>query len=247
MNKYLPFLLILLSPFPAEGPAFRDLFIIWNVGQGQWVTANQRNRCEHFDFGGEIMPMSKIKNQCSGKDNYLYLSHWDYDHWGGLKRLIKSIPNLCHAPWPLLTLGKTLPKIAHPIPLCKSPLEPWYRPEIDFVKQKGIVSNDLSQVFVFQNRILIPGDSTTRMEELWTANLRKLEKKRIQVLILGHHGSKTSTSEALLQHLPHLKLAIATAREARYGHPHSVVLHRLKNHRVPVLRTEDWGNIGLEL
>ncbi|MBK7961611.1 MAG: hypothetical protein IPK04_10715 [Bdellovibrionales bacterium] len=85
------------------------------------------------------------------------------------------------------------------------------------------------------------------MEKIWAANLTNLETKQIKVLILGHHGSKTSTSEALLQRLPRLKFAIATARESRYGHPHFVVLNRLRQHRIPILRTEDWGHIGLEL
>jgi competence protein ComEC len=247
MKKYLFFALILLSAFPAEGPAFHDIFIIWNVGQGQWLTGNLSDRCEHFDFGGEKFPLNKIKYHCSGKENHLQLSHWDFDHWGGLKRLIKIIPTLCHAPWPPLGLEKKLPGIAHTIPLCKKSLEPWYRPETNHINKKDLTSNDLSQIFIFQNQILIPGDSTNRMEKIWAANLTNLETKQIKVLILGHHGSKTSTSEALLQRLPRLKFAIATARESRYGHPHFVVLNRLRQHRIPILRTEDWGHIGLEL
>lgn len=247
MKKYFIFILITLTTFPAQGPTFRDVFIIWNIGQGQWLTANQETRCDHFDFGGEKFPLNKIKQQCFGKENHLHLSHWDYDHWGGLKRMVKLLPTLCHDPWPLLSLEKTLPEIARSIPLCGKPLVPWYRPGPEMIKKKKSTSNDLSQVYIFQNRILIPGDSTTLMEKTWASDLMNLERKRIHTLILGHHGSKTSTSETLLQHLPFLKLAIATARESRYGHPHFIVLDRLRRHRIPVIRTEDWGNIGLEL
>ena len=68
-----------------------------------------------------------------------------------------------------------------------------------------------------------------------------------QYLLLGHHGSRTSTSEQLLVGLPHLKLAIASSRHRRFGHPHLETQLRLKSHHVPLITTEDWVNIHLWL
>jgi competence protein ComEC len=104
-----------------------------------------------------------------------------------------------------------------------------------------ITSNDLSRVFQWKN-ILIPGDSPIKQERIWGHN----SDTRSQILILGHHGSRTSTSDTLLNHLPNLKFAIASARKSVYGHPHKEVLQRLKTHHIPLLRTEVWGNIILE-
>jgi competence protein ComEC len=248
MKKYFLFILIILTEFPAQGPSFRAIFIIWNIGQGQWLTAIQDNRCDHFDFGGEKFPLNKIKHQCFEKQNHLHLSHWDYDHWGGLKKLTKIVPNICHKPWPSLHEKKRLPESAAILSACKNePAALWFGPEKEILNKKGLTSNDFSQVFIYQNRILIPGDSTLRMEKIWASPSMGLNKKQIRILILGHHGSKTSTSENLLQNLPHLKLAIASARKSRYGHPHFVVTGRLQHHRIPILTTEDWGHIGLEL
>jgi competence protein ComEC len=43
--------------------------------------------------------------------------------------------------------------------------------------------------------------------------------------------------------MPGLRVAVASARERRYGHPHQETELILRKFRVPLLRTEDWGNI----
>ena len=53
--------------------------------------------------------------------------------------------------------------------------------------------------------------------------------------------------QALLRKAASLRMAIASAREARYGHPHTLVKRKVRQRRVPLLRTEDWGTIHLEL
>lgn len=93
--------------------------------------------------------------------------------------------------------------------------------------------------------VLAPGDSSTRAETTWASTLRNLEETRY--LIVGHHGSRTSTGEHLLKRLSRLRLAIASARQRRFGHPHPEVLERLSRHHIPLLRTEDWGNIHIVL
>lgn len=63
------------------------------------------------------------------------------------------------------------------------------------------------------------------------------------VLKVGHHGSRTSTSDALLAAArPDLAL-ISAGRRNRYGHPAPDVLGRLTRHEVRVLRTDEHGNI----
>ncbi|WP_413584632.1 ComEC/Rec2 family competence protein [Bdellovibrio sp. HCB274] len=103
-------------------------------------------------------------------------------------------------------------------------------------------TNAASQVVAFK-RFLFPGDSPIKAESLWQG-LPWVTNAR--VLVLGHHGSRTSTSEELLDHLPVLKMAIASARWERYKHPHAEVIYRLKKRQIPLLKTEDWGNIWFE-
>ena len=40
-------------------------------------------------------------------------------------------------------------------------------------------------------------------------------------------------------------MAIASARYAKYHHPDILTLKRLQAHHIPVLKTEDWGNLVL--
>jgi competence protein ComEC len=41
-------------------------------------------------------------------------------------------------------------------------------------------------------------------------------------------------------------MAIASARWKRYHHPHAEIEALLKQRHIPMIRTEDWGNIWFE-
>ena len=63
------------------------------------------------------------------------------------------------------------------------------------------------------------------------------------VLKLGHHGSRTSTSELWLE-VVHPKLAVISAgRSNKYGHPHKEIIDRLKSFQIPYLGTFQNGTI----
>ena len=70
---------------------------------------------------------------------------------------------------------------------------------------------------------------------------------KVDVLVLGHHGSKNSSSYAFLKQLQP-KLAIVSAGYAnRYGHPHPIVLKRLDVLNIPVKTTIEQGSIQFKL
>lgn len=104
-------------------------------------------------------------------------------------------------------------------------------------------SNDSSVIFIIKNKILIPGDSSSHMESFWVP----LIQEPIQILIMGHHGSKYSTSSFLIESLPSLKMALSSARFKRYGHPHPSTQRRLNKKGILSIRTEDKGHIRIPL
>jgi competence protein ComEC len=114
-------------------------------------------------------------------------------------------------------------------------------------------ANEVSRVFVIEKTILAPGDSTEKAEKYWAPQLtfhqinQTPEQNRIRILVLGHHGSRTSTSAALLSRLPHINAAIVSARKKKYGHPHAEVVARLRNKKIPMLLTEEWGSIHFQM
>ena len=104
---------------------------------------------------------------------------------------------------------------------------------------KSLNSNDSSIVcrLVFENRsFLFMGDATEKSEQ----NILGLGKS--DIIKIGHHGSKDSTSLKLLQAVSP-KAAIISVGENNYGHPSGEVLEKLKNSDIDVLRTDKLGTI----
>lgn len=65
------------------------------------------------------------------------------------------------------------------------------------------------------------------------------------ILKVGHHGSKTSSSEVLLDAV-HPKVAvISSGKRNKYGHPYTEVLSRMVDHAVQIFRTDELGTIAL--
>lgn len=62
------------------------------------------------------------------------------------------------------------------------------------------------------------------------------------VLKVGHHGSKTSTSDEFLKKVSPKYAVISSAPEP-HGHPHKVIVNRLTAAKVNVLRTDTEGTI----
>ncbi|WP_203361687.1 DNA internalization-related competence protein ComEC/Rec2 [Bacillus sp. REN10] len=65
----------------------------------------------------------------------------------------------------------------------------------------------------------------------------------VDVVKLGHHGSKTSTSEEWMDETTPEYGIISVGRKNRYGHPHREIIQRLAGHQVKVWRTDLHGEI----
>ena len=222
-----------------------DHLIVWSVGQGQMVTYVSKNDCYHFDMGGEYFPKKKLFKICSHKKNRVYYSHFDSDHINFSLKAKKILPSLCRHPSSAhLRLSQKKQAMIQKIPVCSSEKQA----QIDEIILPPTVhpknSNESSRIFVIKKIILIPGDSTKRMEKHWAPLAQKFP---IQVLIVGHHGSRSSTSLWLLKHIPDLKIAVSSARRKRYGHPHPSTVQKLRKSKALFLNVEDFGHIAIPL
>ena len=239
--KYFVFILCFFKTSLAQGPMRENFWLIWNVGQGQWVTKVTNDHCQHFDFGGEPFQqrrlLSLFKTLCQNKINQLYLSHADGDHYSYYPLILKNTRKVCWGYKPLENLKMIQDKSSY------CPSLPNSEFKVLHLNYKDKIKNATSTVIESQ-RLLIPGDSTQKEEKKWLQNLSA--ENNIRILILGHHGSRTSTSRELLQKLPQLKMAIASQRTKKYGHPHRDVRQKLKNFKIPLLLTESWGTILIE-
>lgn len=64
---------------------------------------------------------------------------------------------------------------------------------------------------------------------------------KVDVLKLGHHGSRTSTAPEFVAAIDPQFGIVSSGRNNRYGHPHEEVLQTLANQTV--LRTDQQGMI----
>ena len=116
----------------------------------------------------------------------------------------------------------------------------------DFKGKEAADANSSSLVMklVFGRKsFLITGDSPKSVEE------EMLEKEKeildSDVLKVGHHGSKTSTSEAFLVAVSPEVAVIQVGKDNRYGHPNQEVLETLERYGIRILRTDQLGDIKI--
>lgn len=81
-----------------------------------------------------------------------------------------------------------------------------------------------------------------------TSNLYDTDFLKSDVLKLGHHGSKTSTSPEFLKAVLPTFAIVSAGKDNRYGHPHKRVLDAIaelgKSKSIKILKTFENGTIG---
>ena len=91
--------------------------------------------------------------------------------------------------------------------------------------------------------LLVTGDMSAKTEQTLISTYALPD---IEALVVGHHGSKSSTSEELLDALQPEVAAISVGSNS-YGHPTPQTLHRLTKAGVAVYRTDRQGTIHLSV
>ena len=91
--------------------------------------------------------------------------------------------------------------------------------------------------------ILLTGDAGTEFESPFT---RDPAAPPIRVLKVGHHGSKTSSSEHFLDAYAPTAAVVSAGQGNLFGHPAPVVIGRLSQRDIDVFRTDRDGAIVIE-
>lgn len=101
----------------------------------------------------------------------------------------------------------------------------------------------VSRISYGDTSVMFTGDATTTVE-------KDLLKKNINysatVLNVGHHGSKTSSSEAWLRAVNPKYAVICCGVNNDYGHPHSLITKRLEELGIEYFETDLLGTIVFE-
>ena len=254
----LPLILPLLVPAgsaPREGEV--ELLAV-DVGQGTSVLVRTRQHLLLYDAGPSYSPQSDagsrsllplLRARGETAIDTLVLSHRDADHIGGAQSLLAGT-----------TVRSSLSSLerGHPL-LARLPShrtcvagQQWVWDGVQFEVlhptaddfQRKLKSNALSCVIRVSDRhgprLLLTGDIEAEQEAELLARTPK-SSLRAPVLLLPHHGSRTSSTPALLQAVAPRQAVAQVAYRSRYGHPAPEVEARVAAHGVALLRSDYCG------
>ena len=181
------------------------------------------------------------------------LSHGDEDHVGNLKTIAKhlTIRQLIIGKGmekiPLMQeMKKKYPKIQWRLVLAGDEWK-WNETKWKVLWPKGLshAENEdsiLALVTVMKQTILLTGDASEKVEE---AVVKDNPHLQFSILKAGHHGSRTSSGEALLKLVQPRLAFISCGKHNHYGHPSPETLARLKATGAIIFRTDQDGQIRL--
>ena len=105
--------------------------------------------------------------------------------------------------------------------------------------------NDNSSVIYTElnnHKFLFMGDAEVEVEE---DLIGKYNLQDIDVLKVGHHGSKTSSGKEFINEIKPKYSIISVGKNNRYGHPNKEVLNNLKDSKI--YRTDQDGSIMFKI
>ncbi|MGL5002991.1 MAG: DNA internalization-related competence protein ComEC/Rec2, partial [Casimicrobium sp.] len=237
-----------------------------DIGQGTAVVIRTTHRTLVYDTGprwndetdaGMRLIAPYLRASGSGRIDGLVVSHLDIDHSGGAKSLIESVPmqwllSSMFADSEIIAAARqrkidTLACIAGQQWMWDGVRFEVLHPTADNYSQMKLKTNDRScvvKVIGKSGSVLLTGDIETISESTLVA--RDAAALKSDVLLIPHHGSLTSSTNAFLEAVqPKLALINAGYRN-RFGHPREAVLTRYAQRNIPVHRTDWHGAITID-
>ncbi|MDF3031512.1 MAG: rec2 [Moraxellaceae bacterium] len=252
------FLLPLLLPAPQLQPGQMRVTLL-DVGQGLAVLVETQHHRLLYDTGPTLGPhadagrriiLPALQRQGVRRLDRLVLSHDDRDHTGGAASLLAALP-----------VGDGLgarPQGSEGMPWreCRAG-QRWQWDGWDFAvlfpneQQAQFARKDNNRSCVLRIRrghstVILPGD-IDRVAELALVSAFSPRELQADVLVLAHHGSRSSSSAEFLAAVrPRWALVSAGYRNA-FHHPSDKVLARLDEARIPWRNTAASGAVTLWL
>lgn len=236
---------------PAMG-AFRASVL--DVGQGLATVVQTAQHTLVFDTGpktsehfnaGDLVVLPWLYGQGLRKIDRLLVSHADNDHSGGTQALINAMPigdiwvgtadTLPHEQTTLCTAGQQWEwdgvqfSVLHPSPV--------------FHEQRDNNRSCVLKVSNSHHSLLLTAD-IEQPAERWL--IKQRADLAAEVLLLPHHGSKTSSSLAFINAVAPRLGIITSGYLNRYHHPHPSVTARYEERGIKLLNTLNSGELRLD-
>jgi len=232
-----------------------------DIGQGDSIFIESPTGRQILIDGGRdrlvLRQLSKLMPFYDRSINMLVATHPDADHIGGLLSVLKrfdvgvilrpGVKNDTPATESLLKSiagGATKEILARRGQVYDIGGGAYIRVLLPDRDVSGLDPNDASivvQVVYGEHKFLLTGDSPKNMEK-YLLSLHG-DSLKSDVLKLGHHGSKTSSSDLFLAFVAPQYAIISAGKNNRYGHPHREVLEKLERFDIPYFNTAKVGTI----
>jgi competence protein ComEC len=240
--------------------------------KGRWILVDAGPKTESFDAGARVV-LPYLRRRGVTNLDLLVLTHPDMDHVGGAGAILREFPvrgvldpgmavgtevfldvldgaRASGVPWTVGTAGDSLDldgialRILWPRRVENGPPREPDLDLADLLAEEG--ANGVSVVLEVRYgafSALLTGDAPAAVE---ADLLPRVLSPRVQVLKVGHHGSRTSTSPELLERVAPDLAVISVGRRNRFGHPHAEVVRRLEAEGARVLRTDQHGIVSIK-
>lgn len=114
-------------------------------------------------------------------------------------------------------------------------------PDTDPTTMESNTASIVARLTYGDTAFMLTGDAPKVIEEYLV--LVEGEHLKSDVLKVGHHGSRTSTSELFLEEVRPSHAVISAGKDNSYGHPHLEVTDLLFNSQIETLNTAESGRI----
>ena len=221
---------------------------------GRWIVIDGGPRTPQGDAGRRVV-VPFLRGQGVGRVAVVVATHGDADHLGGLPAVVEAFdPELVLEPgeplgrplyleflagveasgarWRAARTGDRV-EVDGVVLEVLSPDSVWLRLPLD-VNEHGVVL----RVRYGAVRLLFQADAGLPVEGRLAGTVGPVD-----LLKVGHHGSRTATSDEWLDELAPREAVISVGRNNNYGHPAPEVLERLARHGITVFRTDRSGSI----
>ncbi len=226
---------------------------VLDVGQGLASVIQTAQHTLVFDTGpkssdsfdtGELVVLPWLRAQGIRQLDGLLVSHADNDHRGGADALLAALP--VRQLW--VNDSSIFPERV--TSLCRAG-QSWRWDEVDFQVLHPSAAfdsrkrNDHACVLRVGNgahSVLLAADIERRAEAWLIDNQADLQ---VDVLLVPHHGSKTSSSPEFLAAVRPQLAVVSAGYRSRYNHPHPDVVARYRQAGIPLVNTVDTGALDL--
>lgn len=233
-------------------------FTLLDVGQGLAAVVETREHVLVYDTGprfserfdaGSAAVLPYLWRRGHSHIDTLVISHPDNDHIGGAPAILAALPVTR-----ILINDPHAPELAgYRAAACHYGQE-WTWDGIQFSilhPYDGFSGSPNDESCVLRvdsadHAVLLPGDIERRSEYLLVDRLG-VERLAADILVAPHHGSRTSSTPALLNAVAPEYGLFATGYRNRYGFPNSDIIHRYRLREVHMLNTAVTGAIEFEL